>query len=109
MKRNRATRFFGFRSALNIASFIAPALLAASTVSAAEEPIPVRIVVAAMFERGEISGDEPGELQLWLERLPFNTRLSFPQGRGDIHLTDDGVMALLLGGGIANATATAMA
>ncbi|MBT8078270.1 MAG: purine nucleoside permease [Gammaproteobacteria bacterium] len=100
------------RSALNIASFIALALLAASTAStasAADEPIPVRIVVAAMFERGEISGDEPGELQLWLERLPFNTRLSFPQGRGDIHLTDDGVMALLLGGGIANATATAMA
>src|SRR5690348_11515466 len=34
----------------------------------AAPPIPVRVVVVAMFERGEDTGDVPGEFQLWVER-----------------------------------------
>ena len=31
-------------------------------------PIPVKVVVIAMFEIGEDTGDQPGELQYWVER-----------------------------------------
>jgi len=66
-------------------------------------------VVAAMFERGETTGDQPGELQLWVERLQLENTMPFPQGQRELYLSDDGVMAVLLGGGISNATATIMA
>ena len=31
-------------------------------------PIKVKVVVVAMFERGEDTGDRPGEFQHWVER-----------------------------------------
>ena len=31
-------------------------------------PIHVKVVVVTMFERGEDTGDVPGEFQLWVER-----------------------------------------
>ena len=71
----------------------------------AEERIPIKVVIAAMFENGETTGDRPGELQFWVERLELDTVLSFPLGERGLFLNDDGVMAVLLGGGIANATA----
>ncbi|MEM8549131.1 MAG: purine nucleoside permease [Pseudomonadota bacterium] len=76
-----------------------------------EDPaaIAVKVVVMAMFERGEPTGDSPGELQLWVERLDITQQLEFPAGESDIYLTDEGVMVLMLGGGIPNATATVMA
>ena len=70
---------------------------------------PIRVVVAAMYELGEASGDAPGELQFWVERLPLERTMPFPQGESDLYLNDEGVMAVLLGGGIPNATATIMA
>ena len=45
-------------------------------------PIPVKVVVVTMFERGEDTGDTPGEYQLWVERehldqiFPHAARLS---------------------------------
>lgn len=74
-----------------------------------EDRLPVKVVVAAMFERGEATGDEPGELQFWVERLQMDNALAFPLGQHDIYLNDDGVMVVLLGGGITNATASTMA
>lgn len=73
------------------------------------ERIPVKVVVAAMFERGESRGDSPGELQLWVERLKLDTELEFPLGEDVLYMNDDGVLAILLGGGIPNATASIMA
>jgi purine nucleoside permease len=78
-------------------------------VFAAEDRIPVKVVVAAMFERGQVTGDEPGELQLWVERLQLDRTLPFPLGQQDLYMNDDGVMAVLLGGGISNAAASVMA
>jgi purine nucleoside permease len=75
----------------------------------AREPIPVKVVVLAMFERGESRGDEPGELQLWVERLGLDTEHEFPIGKDVLYMNDDGVMAILLGSGIPNATASVMA
>ena len=43
-------------------------LLVPSVTAAAPRPIPVKVVVVAMFESGADTGDEPGELQYWVER-----------------------------------------
>ena len=71
--------------------------------------IPVKVVVVAMFERGDSRADEPGELQLWVERLELNTEHEFTLGQDVLYMNDDGVMAILVGGGVTNATASIMA
>ena len=76
---------------------------------AAEKRIPVKVIIAAMFEIGETTNDEPGELQFWVERLNLNTKLPFALGERDLEMHEDGVMAVLRGGGISNATASVMA
>ena len=72
-------------------------------------PIKVKVVVAAMFERGESRGDEPGELQHWVERLGLDIEHEFVLGQDVLYMNDAGVMAILTGGGITNATASIMA
>ncbi len=72
-------------------------------------PIKVKVVVAAMFERGESRGDEAGELQLWVERLGLDIEHEFVLGQDVLYMNDEGVMAILLGGGISNAAASTMA
>lgn len=81
----------------------------ASTTGSGSQPIAVKVVVAAMFERGETRGDEPGEIQLWIERLGLDIEYEFTLGQDVLYMNDDGVMAILLGGGIPNATASIMA
>lgn len=76
---------------------------------AADKPLSVKVIVAAMFEIGEATGDAPGELQLWVERLELTNSLDFPLGEHRLYLNDDGVMVVLIGGGIANAAASVMA
>ncbi|MEO0366622.1 MAG: purine nucleoside permease, partial [Pseudomonadota bacterium] len=73
------------------------------------DPMEIKVVVMAMFERGEPTGDDPGELQRWLEGLDISTTLPFEAGESNLYVTDDGVLTVLLGGGIPNATATVMA
>lgn len=84
-------------------------LSTATAVFADDERLQIKVVVLAMFENGEVTGDAPGELQFWVERLNLDTALDFPLGQQDLFLNDDGVMAVLLGGGIPNATASIMA
>lgn len=72
-------------------------------------PIPIKVVVVSMFEYGEITGDRPGEFQFWAERLPMEKSLPFPAGEFDLRLSEDGVLGICTGGGIANATASVMA
>lgn len=77
---------------------------------AADEPRrEIKVVVAAMYEIGAPRGDAPGELQFWVERLPLEEALPFVLGEEDLYLNDEGVLAVLLGGGIPNATASVMA
>jgi purine nucleoside permease len=40
----------------------------ASVCSARPRPIPVKVVVVAMFEVGNDTGHQPGEFQYWVER-----------------------------------------
>lgn len=35
-------------------------------------PIQIKVVVVTLFERGEDTGDAPGEFQLWIEREHFD-------------------------------------
>jgi purine nucleoside permease len=73
------------------------------------EPIPIKVVVVSMFEYGEITGDRPGEFQFWAERFPLEKSLPFSAGEFDLRLSEDGVLGICTGGGIANATASVMA
>jgi len=72
-------------------------------------PIEVKVVVVAMYESGALSGDNPGELQLWVERLKLNQAFPFELGEYELRMNNQDVLGIVLGGGIANATASIMA
>ncbi|HEV3329619.1 MAG TPA: purine nucleoside permease [Bryobacteraceae bacterium] len=76
---------------------------------AADKPIPVKVVVVTMFERGADTGDVPGELQFWVERNHLDRVIPFPQGFHDLRMNRDGVLAILTGVGTAKSTAAIMA
>ena len=87
-------------------------LLATSLPMAAQtpKPIEIKVVVVAMFEPGEDTGDTPGEYQFWVEREHLDTVLDFPQGYHHLRINNKtGVLGLLTGVGTANAAASVMA
>src|SRR5436189_6358562 len=88
---------------LAILTFIAGAC------AGAEKPIPVRVVVVAMFERGNDTGDEPGEFQHWVEREKLTRVIPFPQGNRPLRMNQDGVLGIVTGVGTAKAAASIMA
>jgi purine nucleoside permease/inosine-uridine nucleoside N-ribohydrolase len=90
-------------------ALITIALWLLSVAALAADPIPVRVVVATMFENGAPRGDEAGELQLWLERNPTAREMEFPLGEYPLYVSDEGVLWICVGGGIPNATASIMA
>lgn len=72
--------------------------------------IPIKVVVVAMFERGNDTGDGPGEFQLWVERLPLADSLPFPQGHRQLRINREmGVLGMVTGVGTAKAAASVMA
>jgi purine nucleoside permease len=75
----------------------------------AAAPIPVKIVVIALFEPGGDQGDTPGEYQYWVEREHLNHIYPFPQGNHDLRMNDQGVLGVLAGVGTARAGASIMA
>ena len=84
--------------------------VAAASPAAAAAPMPIRVVVVTMFEIGGDSGDTPGELQDWVERLPLDETLDFPQGYRALRLNrEKGVLGLVTGLGTAHAAASIMA
>jgi purine nucleoside permease len=83
--------------------------LLACTLCAAEKPIPVKVVVVAMFERGADAGDEPGEFQYWVEREKLDKVIAFPQGYRDLRMNSAGVLGIVTGVGTARAAASIMA
>jgi purine nucleoside permease len=91
---------------------VAFAMHPASTVSQSAspaKPIPVKVVVVAMFERGEDTGDVPGEYQFWVEREHLDQVLALPAGYHHVRLNKDGVLGILTGVGTAKAAASVMA
>ena len=73
------------------------------------QPIPVKVVVVTMFERGEDTGDTPGEFQLWVEREHLDQILPLPAGYRHVRLNKDGVLGMVTGVGTAKAAASVMA
>ena len=76
---------------------------------AAPKPIPVKVVVVAMFEVGADTGDTPGELQYWVERDHLDHVYPLPAGYHAARLNSAGEMSVLTGPGTAHAAATIMA
>ena len=77
--------------------------------AAAGAPRKVRVVVVAMFEVGEDTGDRPGELQLWKERRSYTEILPF-LGYKDLHYDGEtGLLVMVTGIGTARAAAATMA
>jgi purine nucleoside permease len=72
-------------------------------------PIPVKVVVVAMFEVGNDTGDAPGELQYWVERDHLDQVYPLPAGYHAARMNKDGELAILTGQGTAHAAATIMA
>lgn len=72
-------------------------------------PIRVKVVVVAMFEVGEDTGDTPGEYQLWVEREHLDQVLPSPAGYHHVRLNKDGVLGMLTGVATAKAAASVMA
>src|SRR5580700_10205958 len=72
-------------------------------------PIRVKVVVVAMFEVGEDTGDIPGEYQLWVEREHLDQVLPLPAGYHHVRINKDGVLGLLTGVATAKAAASVMA
>ena len=69
----------------------------------------IKVVVVTMFERGEDTGDAPGEFQLWVEREKLNTVLPFAQGNRPLRTDGKGLLAMVTGVGTAKAAAGVMA
>jgi purine nucleoside permease len=78
-------------------------------VQAEPRPIQVKVVLVAMFEVGADTGDQPGELQYWVERDHLVRIYPLPAGYHAVRMNGDGEMAVLTGQGTAHAAATIMA
>lgn len=77
---------------------------------AAPRPIAVKVVVVAMFEPGEDTGDRPGEFQHWVEREKLDRVLPFPAGKRPLRMSRDGsILGIVTGPGVTNATSSIMA
>jgi len=83
----------------------APSLCLAKT----SNPIPVKVVIVAMFEVGNDTGDTPGELQNWVERDHLDQVYPMPDAYHPVRMNNQGEMAILTGAGTAHAAATVMA
>jgi purine nucleoside permease len=99
--------FAGRRCSLIGAAFVLAITIEAA--QAAAPPIPVKVVVVAMFEHGKLTGDEPGEAQLWIEREKLDRVLPFPMGEYELRMNDGGLLVICTGGGITNAATSIMA
>src|SRR5260370_15383775 len=80
---------------------IAPVLLRAQATTSGT-PILIKVVVVAMFERGEDTGDTPGEYQLWVERDHLDQVIPLPAGFHHVRLNKEGVLRILTGGATAH-------
>jgi purine nucleoside permease len=88
---------------------LALAFHSAIALLAAPHRIQVKVVVVAMFEVGQDTGDQPGELQYWVERDRLDHVYPLPAGYHAVRMNDHGEMAVLTGQGTAHAASTIMA
>ena len=78
--------------------------------AAGAAPLAPKVVVVAMFEPGQDTGDTPGEYQFWVERLKLDQVFPLPSAYHDVRANADGsVIAIVTGVGNIRAAATLMA
>ncbi|KAA6456855.1 purine nucleoside permease [Acidobacteria bacterium AB60] len=94
---------------LSLRLFTLAVVVAVAAVVAHGAPIPVKVVVVTMFEVGADTGDQPGELQYWVERDHLDRVYPLAAGYHAVRMNDAGEMAVLTGQGTAHAAATIMA
>lgn len=85
------------------------ALLLAMVSSAAaqeQKPREIKVVVVTLFERGDDTGDQPGEFQNWVEREKLDEVIPFPAGWRNLRANRDGLLAICTGVGTAKAAAS---
>ncbi|HUA15963.1 MAG TPA: purine nucleoside permease [Verrucomicrobiae bacterium] len=87
-------------------AFCGPAL---AQPAAPKQPIRIKVVVVTMFERGEDTGDVPGEFQLWVEGEHLDEVLPLEAGYHHLRMNNAGVLGLVTGVGTAKAAASVMA
>ncbi len=61
-----------------------------------------KVVVISPWELGEVTGDQPGEYQFWVEREDLGQIIPFPVAANDIRMNDAGLMAINTGPGVSN-------
>lgn len=94
---------------VKVFSFLLMLAVCAVNLGAQAHPIPVKVVVLAMFEQGEDTGDTPGEYQYWVERDHLDRVFPLPAGYHAARMNGDGELAIVTGAGTAHAAATVMA
>jgi purine nucleoside permease len=99
----------GMRSLFLFISLVASDISLAAQSAIPAAPIRVKVVVVTMFERGEDTGDIPGEYQLWVEREHLDQVYPLPAGYHHARMNKDGVLGVVTGVGPAKATASVMA
>ena len=72
-------------------------------------PLKVKVVIVTMFEVGHDRGDTPGELQYWVEREGLDKTYPLPAAYHDVLANDQGVVAIVTGGGTAHSASSIMA
>jgi purine nucleoside permease len=107
--RRVAAKILFFRTALPWAPLWCLLWALLPGAACAQKPHEVKVVVVTMFERGEDTGDQPGEFQYWVEREKLDRKLAFPNGWRDLRMNADGVLAICTGVGTARAAASIMA
>jgi purine nucleoside permease len=93
----------------SLALFVSCASLAYAQANSSNKAIPVKVVIVTAFERGEDTGDAPGEFQLWVEREHLDQVLPLPTGYHHVRLNKDGVLGMVTGVATAKAAASVMA
>ena len=66
-------------------------------ISARAEPIKPKVIILTTFEAGADTGDEPGELQYWVEREHLTKSIEIPGVAHPLLYNDDGVYAMVTG------------
>jgi purine nucleoside permease len=80
------------------------------TLSLQAEPLPIKVVVVAMFEIGEDEGDTPAEFQYWVERVPLPETIDFPHGYRDLRYNpEQQILGIVTGIGTFKSAASIMA
>jgi purine nucleoside permease len=104
-----SNRDFRWRVAIHLVTCALCGVLTPGQTAAPQKPLQVKVVVIAAFERGEDTGDAPGEFQLWVEREHLDRVLPLAGGYHHLRMNKDGVLGMVTGVGTARAAASVMA